>query len=92
MRQGAGNVGVDLGHVLLQTVVVRVTFITEVTGEWFCSGVSQQMSLHIVELLEPPLTDGTAEWPVIRMYLHVSLQSDLFTEPFVTKVALHVAS
>ena len=50
------------------------------------------MSLHVVELLEPPLTDGAAERSVIRVDLHVSLESDLFTEPFVTKVALHVTS
>ena len=65
MREGAGDVGVDLGHVLLQTVVVGVAFITEVTGEGFGSGVSQQMSLHVVELLEPPLTDWAAERSVI---------------------------
>ena len=92
MRQGAGNVWVDLGYVLLQTVVVGVALITEVAGERFCSGVSQEMSLHVVELLEPPLTDGAAEWFVIRVNFHVSLQSYLFSEPFVTKIALHVTS
>ena len=73
VRQGAGNVWVDLGYVLLQTVVVGVALITEVTGERFCSRVSEQMSLHIVELLEPPLTDGATERSVIGVDLHVSL-------------------
>ena len=37
MRQGAGDVGVDLGHMLLQTVVVGVALITEIAGEWLSS-------------------------------------------------------
>ena len=39
--QRAGNIRMDLGYVLLQTVVVRVAFITEVAGEGFSPGMCE---------------------------------------------------
>ena len=66
-----------LGHVLLQAVVVRVAFITEVTGERFGPRVGQQVPLHIMKLFEPPLADGTDERSVVRINLHVCLKRNL---------------
>ena len=90
MRKVTGNVRMDLGHVLLEAVVISVALITEVTGVGLGSGVGQEMTLHVVHLFEPPATDRTDVWTVDRVDLHVFAEGCLLTEPFVTKLALHV--
>ena len=61
----------NFGNVLLQTVVVGVALVTEVARVGLGSRVAEHVPLHVLNLLEPPATDGAGKGSVSRMHLHV---------------------
>ena len=61
----------NFGNVLLQTVVVGVALVTEVARVGLGSRVAEHVPLHVLNLLEPPPTDGAGKRSVGRVHLHV---------------------
>ena len=89
---GACHTRMNLGNVLLQTVVVSVALITEVARVWLGSGVAEHVPFHVLHLLEPPTTDWTGKGSICGMNLHVPGQTDCLCEPFIANVALQLSS
>ena len=76
---------------LLQTVVVSVALIAEVTRVWLGPRVAQHVPFHVLGLFEPPTTNRTGEGPICGVNLHMSGQTDCFCEPFIANVALQLS-
>ena len=77
----------NLGDVLLQTVVVSVALVAEVARVRFRSRVAQHVPFHVLHLLEPPATNRTGKGSICGVDLHVPCQTDSLCEPFVANVA-----
>ena len=81
----------NLGNVLLQTVVVCVALVAEVARVRLGPRVAQHVPLHVLDLLEPPATNGTGEGSVCGVDLHVPGKTNRLREPFVANVALQLS-
>jgi len=71
-------------NVILQFAAFCISFVTNITNEWFLTTMNYKMLLVIVFATESSATNFTIEWFFARMHPNMTFQVTLCSKYFVT--------